>query len=80
MSGQSALGTIIFSGDDKLTLWERSFLGSLKSTVLLESEGLVGSLSWGGHFLALSSNVGVRVYDMNAKCSLGLIKWEEHPR
>ncbi|XP_066257925.1 vacuolar protein sorting-associated protein 41 homolog [Euwallacea similis] len=67
------------TGDDKLTLHERTFLGGLKSTVLLESEGLVGSLCWGDNFLALSSSIGVRVYDMNARCSLGLIKWEEHP-
>ncbi|KAL1502552.1 hypothetical protein ABEB36_007677 [Hypothenemus hampei] len=66
-------------GDDKLTLYERTFLGGWKSTVLLESEGLVSSLCWSDHFLALSSNVGVRVYDMNARCSLGLIKWEDHP-
>uniref|UniRef100_A0A6P7GXV3 Vacuolar protein sorting-associated protein 41 homolog n=1 Tax=Diabrotica virgifera virgifera TaxID=50390 RepID=A0A6P7GXV3_DIAVI len=67
------------TGDDKLTLYERTFLGNLKSTVLCESEGLVRSLCWGENFLAWSSNIGVRVYDMNARCSLGLIKWEDHP-
>ncbi|KAJ8916506.1 hypothetical protein NQ315_000148 [Exocentrus adspersus] len=67
------------TGDDKLTLYERTFLGSLRPTVLCESEGLVRSLCWGENFLAWSSNIGVRVYDMNARCSLGLIKWEEHP-
>lgn len=67
------------TGDDKLTLYERTFLGSLKSTILCESEGLVRSLCWGENFLAWSSNIGVRVYDINARCSLGLIKWEEHP-
>ncbi|KAJ8982241.1 hypothetical protein NQ317_013543 [Molorchus minor] len=66
------------TGDDKLTLFERTFLGGLRPTVLCESEGLVRSLCWGENFLAWSSNVGVRVYDMNARCSLGLIKWEEH--
>ncbi|CAH0548772.1 unnamed protein product [Brassicogethes aeneus] len=66
------------TGDDKLTLYEKSFLGSLKSTILCESEGLVKSLSWGDNFLAWSSNIGVRVYDMTARCSLGLIKWDEN--
>ncbi|CAG9814950.1 unnamed protein product [Phaedon cochleariae] len=66
-------------GDDKLTLYERTFLGSLRPTVLCESEGLVRSMCWGEHFLAWSSNIGVRVYDMIARCSLGLIKWEDHP-
>ncbi|XP_045469262.1 vacuolar protein sorting-associated protein 41 homolog [Harmonia axyridis] len=65
-------------GDDKLTLYERTFLGSLRPTVLCESEGFVRSMSWNGNFIAWSSNVGVRVYDINARCSLGLIKWEEH--
>ncbi|XP_056634578.1 vacuolar protein sorting-associated protein 41 homolog isoform X1 [Diorhabda sublineata] len=66
------------TGDDKLTLYERTFLGNLKSTILCESEGLVRSLCWGENFLAWSSNIGVRVYDMTARCSLGLIKWEDN--
>ncbi|XP_019871833.1 vacuolar protein sorting-associated protein 41 homolog [Aethina tumida] len=66
------------TGDDKLTLYERSFLGSLRPTVLCESEGLVRSLAWGENFLAWSSNIGVRVYDMTARCSLGLIKWDDN--
>lgn len=53
-------------------------MGRLKSTVQCESEGLVRSLCWGENFIAWSSDIGVRVYDINAKCSLGLIKWEEH--
>ncbi|KAG5873450.1 hypothetical protein JTB14_007217 [Gonioctena quinquepunctata] len=67
------------TGDDKLTLYERSFLGNLRPIVLCESEGFVKSMCWGENFLAWSSNIGVRVYDMTARCSLGLIKWEEHP-
>ncbi|KAL3270997.1 hypothetical protein HHI36_021499 [Cryptolaemus montrouzieri] len=65
-------------GDDKLTLYERTFLGSLRPVVLCESEGFVRSLCWNGNFVAWSSNIGVRVYDMTSRCSLGLIKWEEH--
>ncbi|KAF7274362.1 vacuolar protein sorting-associated protein light isoform X2 [Rhynchophorus ferrugineus] len=67
------------TGDDKLSLYERTFFGGPKPTILCESEGLVRSLCWGGNFLAWSSNIGVRVYDINAHCSLGLIKWEDHP-
>ncbi|XP_074029511.1 vacuolar protein sorting-associated protein light [Leptinotarsa decemlineata] len=67
------------TGEDRLTLYERSFLGNLRQTVLCESEGSVKSMSWGENFLAWSSNIGVRVYDMTARCSLGLIKWEDHP-
>lgn len=71
-------GRRFITGDDKLTLYEKIFLGRLRSTVLCESEGLVRSLCWSDHFVAWASNIGVRVYDVNAKCSLGLIKWEEH--
>lgn len=65
-------------GDHNLTLYERSFLGRLRPTHLCESEGLVRSISWGENFIAWSSDIGVRVYDLNARCSLGLIKWEDN--
>lgn len=67
-------------GDNRLTLYEKTFLGGLKATVLCESEGLVRGLSWGEKFIAWSSDIGVRIYDIEARCSLGLIKWEQHPR
>ncbi|XP_017786733.1 PREDICTED: vacuolar protein sorting-associated protein 41 homolog [Nicrophorus vespilloides] len=72
-------GRRFITGDDKLTLYEKTFLSRLRSTVLCESEGFVRSLCWGENFIAWSSDIGVRVYDINARCSLGLIKWEEHP-
>lgn len=65
-------------GDNNLTLFEKSFLKSLKSTVLSESEGAVAAIKWNNNFVAwASSNVGVRVYDLNERCSLGLLRWEE---
>lgn len=62
-----------------MSLYEKTFLGRLKPTVLCGSEGLVRSISWGENFIAWSSDIGVRVYDINARCSLGLIKWENNP-
>lgn len=53
-------------------------MGRLRPTHLCESEGLVRSISWGENFIAWSSDIGVRVYDLNARCSLGLIKWEDN--
>jgi vacuolar protein sorting-associated protein 41 len=66
-------------GDRQLTLYEKTFLKGLKSTVLSESEGIVNAVKWcpNGQFVAWASSIGVRVYDLNEKCSLGLIKWEE---
>lgn len=47
----------------------------MKQTILGEAEGGVGSIAWSGQFVAWASYTGVRVYDLNARCSLGLIKW-----
>ncbi|KAF5292644.1 hypothetical protein FQR65_LT11196 [Abscondita terminalis] len=73
---KSNLGGRFITGDQNLTLYERSFLGRLRPSVLCESEGLVRSIAWGENFVAWSSDIGVRVYDLNARCSLGLIKWD----
>lgn len=64
-------------GDDKLTLYEKNFLKKLKPNVLSIAEGHVISVCWNGSFVAWASCLGVRVYDLNEKCSLGLMKWEE---
>lgn len=60
-----------------MKLYEKHFLKGLKSTVLCDAEGLVTAVKWNGHFVAWASAIGVRVYDLNERCSLGLIKWEE---
>lgn len=74
---KSGSGRRFIIGDDRLTLYEKTFLTGLKSTVLSESEGTVNSIKWNGQFVAWASSLGVRVYDLNERCSLGLIKWEE---
>lgn len=75
---RSGYGRRFILGDARLTLYEKSFLKSLKTTILTESEGQVGALKWNNNFVAWSSsNLGVRVYDLNERCSLGLLKWEE---
>lgn len=66
-----------FAGDEKLTLYEKNFLKKLKPNVLSNAEGHVISICWNGPFVAWASCLGVRVYDLNEKCSLGLMKWEE---
>ncbi|XP_075149419.1 vacuolar protein sorting-associated protein light [Haematobia irritans] len=66
-------------GDEKLTLFEKNFLKKLKPSVLSFAEGHVISICWNGPFVAWASCLGVRVYDFNEKCSLGLMKWEEPP-
>ncbi|KZC05745.1 Vacuolar protein sorting-associated protein 41 like protein [Dufourea novaeangliae] len=63
------------TGDDKLALYEKTFLSRMKFTLLCEAEGGLRSVAWTGHFVAWASDTGVRVYDLNARCSLGLMKW-----
>lgn len=62
-------------GDSKLILYEKTFLSRIKSTVLCEAKGGVRSISWIGQYVAWASDTGVRIYDFNAKCSLGLLQW-----
>lgn len=64
-------------GDNKLTLCERSFLQNIKKTVLNEAEGFASSIAWSENFVASASGLGVRFYDLNERCSLGVIKWED---
>jgi len=68
-----------FVGDERLVLHEKTFLSRLKSTVLYEAEGGVQNIKWNAQFVAWASDIGVRVYDINARCSLGLIKWNRNP-
>ncbi|XP_051858563.1 vacuolar protein sorting-associated protein 41 homolog isoform X2 [Drosophila albomicans] len=63
-------------GNDKLTLYEPSLLHRLRPRELCAVEGSVLSISWQGNFVAWASHLGVRVYDLREKCSLGLMKWE----
>ena len=72
---KSGSGRRFITGDDKLVLYEKTFLSRMKQTVLCEAEGGVRSVAWTGHFVAWASDIGVRVYDINARCSLVLIKW-----
>lgn len=64
-------------GDNKLTLYEKSFMQGMKPVVLNEAEGFVSAIAWSDQWVAWASALGVRVYDLNERCSLGLIKWED---
>ncbi|XP_050671127.1 vacuolar protein sorting-associated protein 41 homolog [Leptidea sinapis] len=76
---KSGSGRRFLTGDNKLTLYEKTFLNRLRATVLFACEGNVQAMAWHDRFVAWASEVGVRVYDLVARCSLGLIKWENTP-
>nr|QHN70704.1 light [Limenitis arthemis astyanax] len=76
---KSGSGRRFLTGDKKLILHEKTFLNRLRSSVLCECEGYVQSIAWHDRFVAWASEVGVRFYDVVARCSLGLIQWERNP-
>ncbi|XP_026463874.1 vacuolar protein sorting-associated protein 41 homolog [Ctenocephalides felis] len=69
-------GHRFITGGKNLALHEKTFLGRTRTTILCESSSLVLSAVWNNQFIAWSSEEGVRVYDINERCSLGLINWE----
>lgn len=76
-SSSSSSTRRFIAGDTRLQLYERSFLKGLRPQVLSEAEGHVVAIAWCGQFCAWASALGVRVYDLHERCSLGMIKWEE---
>ncbi|XP_039275820.1 vacuolar protein sorting-associated protein 41 homolog [Nilaparvata lugens] len=76
---QPRSGSRFVTGDERLVLHEKAFFSRFKSTILSEakSEGGVQNIRWSpnGFLIAWTTNLGVRIYDLNARCSLGLIKW-----
>lgn len=74
---KSGTGRRFITGDSKLTLYEKTFYKSLKSTVLCQSQGMVSALEWCDQYVAWASGLGVHVYNLVDKCSLGLIRWED---
>lgn len=58
-------------------MYEKTFLKGLNSVALSEAEGSVSAIAWQDQFVAMASSIGVRIYDLNERCSLGLIAWEE---
>lgn len=62
-----------------MTLYEKTFLNRVRSTVVCECEGYVQAMAWHERWVAWASEVGVRIYDLAARCSLGLIQWEKSP-
>jgi hypothetical protein len=70
---------LTFTGDERLMMHEKAFLGRVRSTLLAPAEGKVINAKWGGRFVAWASHLGLRVLDTEARCSLGLIKWPHAP-
>lgn len=72
-------GRRFITGDEQLVLYEKTFLVKLKSTVLCKAQGTVHNIKWEGQFVAWADNLGVWVFDIDARRSLGLIRWPRNP-
>jgi hypothetical protein len=55
------------TGDTKLVLVERGFMGRRKTSVLHENEGLVRSIKWNDDLIAWSNDKGVKIYSIVEK-------------
>lgn len=68
-------------GDDKVTLYERGFLGKHKLTVLQNKEQDVKTLSWHGQFIAWATDFSVQIFDVEQRTIITRIKrdTELHP-
>lgn len=76
-SGKPGAARRFIVGENRLTLYDKYFLTGFKPTVLSEAEGYASAIAWTDQLVAWASGLGVRVYDLSERCSLGLIKWEE---
>jgi len=76
---KSGSGRRFVTGDDRLILHEKVFLSRLKSTTLFEGEGPVTNIKWRGRFLAWASSTGVRVFDMNVRRVISVVKKDISP-
>lgn len=61
-------------GDDKVTLYERGFLGKHKLTVLQNKEQDVKTLSWHGQFIAWATDFAVQIFDVEQRAIITRIK------
>ncbi|CAG0885065.1 unnamed protein product [Darwinula stevensoni] len=67
------------TGDERLILHEKTFLKQ-KQTILHGGEGVIRTIRWRGQFVAWSTDAGVRVFDMNERRTISLIKKDHSDR
>lgn len=71
--GKSGSNKQFVTGDSKVVLHERGFLGRQKSSCIHENSNQVHGIKWQSTFIAWSSNNGVHIYDMSLKRRISLI-------
>jgi len=59
--------------EDKLIMYEKTFLSRYKQDVICQGEGSVFNIRWRGRFVAWVTDKGVRVYDVVDETTISLI-------
>lgn len=74
------MGSSEFSKPSNRSNLPLTFFFNSRSEFISDSEGFVQNITWSKQFVAWASDIGVRVYDVENKCSLGLMQWTKNPR
>lgn len=55
---------------DRMLLFEKNILGRYKSTCLQQTRGVIRAISWRQNFLAWSSDLCVKIYDITGRTNI----------
>ncbi|RWS13854.1 vacuolar protein sorting-associated protein 41-like protein, partial [Dinothrombium tinctorium] len=66
-------------GDDRVTLYEKGFLLGYKTNVIYNGDGPIRNIRWVGRYIAWVSDSSVRVFDMDDKMVITVIKRDHDP-
>ncbi|CAN7997626.1 unnamed protein product [Ixodes hexagonus] len=76
---RSGTGRRFITGNDKVLLYEKSFLSRYKVTILHQGEGLTRNISWKGRFAAWATDLTIIVYDMHVLDTISMIRRDHDP-
>ncbi|EEC05120.1 vacuolar protein-sorting protein, putative [Ixodes scapularis] len=76
---RSGTGRRFITGNDKVSLYEKSFLSRYKVTILHQGEGLTRNITWKGRFAAWATDLTIIVYDMHVLDIISMIRRDHDP-
>uniref|UniRef100_V5H0C2 Vacuolar protein sorting-associated protein 41 homolog n=2 Tax=Ixodes ricinus TaxID=34613 RepID=V5H0C2_IXORI len=76
---RSGTGRRFVTGNDKVSLYEKSFLSRYKVTILHQGEGLTRNITWKGRFAAWATDLTIIVYDMHVLDIISMIRRDHDP-
>lgn len=76
---RSGSGRRFITGNDRVVLYEKTFLSRYKSTILHQGEGCIRNISWKGRFAAWATDLTIIVYDMLILDTISRIRKDHDP-